>query len=373
MKMKWLAGVALASLVSAVLIPMTGALAQETGVYGAIDLGYHEPKGIDATSANNQSDGSAYDWRWAGKQSGAGFARLGYQYDPNWRLELEAGLRPGDLRAASGSLSRPVTGLCTADVLRANVFETCGRIGGKLDSFTLMGNVIYDFMPQSAINPFIGAGVGMNYVKIETVGEFAIVVPDGQSLTVDDTDTVLAYQVLAGLAFKTSDRLKMDITYRYLSGSDVSFNSTGSGALQPGAWKGRYDDQSVTLGLRYAFGAPPPPMAYDAREFVVYFPWDEYVLTPEAQAVVQQAAQYSADGRATRITVVGYTDSSGSATYNVGLSEKRAKTVSDALVGLGLPATSLAVDWKGETNLAVPTPDGTKEPLNRRSTVMINF
>jgi outer membrane protein OmpA-like peptidoglycan-associated protein len=114
-------------------------------------------------------------------------------------------------------------------------------------------------------------------------------------------------------------------------------------------------------------------MAYEAREFVVYFPWDEYILTPEAQAVIQQAAQYSNDGKASRIIVVGYTDSSGAVNYNVGLSEKRAKAVSDALVGLGLPATSLAVDWKGETNLAVPTPDGTKEPLNRRSTVTINF
>jgi outer membrane protein OmpA-like peptidoglycan-associated protein len=55
------------------------------------------------------------------------------------------------------------------------------------------------------------------------------------------------------------------------------------------------------------------------------------------------------------------------------LSEQRAKAVSDALVSLGLAAANLAVDWKGETNLAVPTPDGTKEPLNRRTTVMINF
>ena len=224
MKTKWLAGVALAGLVSAVMIPVSGALAQETGVYGAIDLGYHEPKGIDATSANNQPDGSRYDWRWAGKQTGAGFARLGYQYDPNWRFELEVGLRPGDLRAASGSLSRPVTGLCTEDVLRASVLATCGRIGGKLESFTLMGNVIYDFMPASQVDPFIGVGAGMNHVKIKTRGELAIGVPDGQSLRVDDSDTVLAYQFLAGLAFKTSDRLKMDVTYRYLSGSDVSFN-----------------------------------------------------------------------------------------------------------------------------------------------------
>ncbi|HQT54656.1 MAG TPA: hypothetical protein PKX06_14430, partial [Phenylobacterium sp.] len=44
-----------------------------------------------------------------------------------------------------------------------------------------------------------------------------------------------------------------------------------------------------------------------------------------------------------------------------------------ALVGQGVGAGSLQVDWKGETMLAVPTGDGVKEPLNRRSTIDINF
>ena len=50
-----------------------------------------------------------------------------------------------------------------------------------------------------------------------------------------------------------------------------------------------------------------------------------------------------------------------------------AKAVADALVGLGVQQSTLAVDWKGKTDLAVPTPDGVKEPLNRRSTISINF
>ena len=106
---------------------------------------------------------------------------------------------------------------------------------------------------------------------------------------------------------------------------------------------------------------------------MVYFPFDQYALTPEAQTVVQQAAQYANDGHATRIVVVGHTDTSGGAKYNLRLSERRAKAVADALVGLNVPAAALAVDWKGKTDLAVQTPDGVKEPLNRRSTISINF
>jgi OOP family OmpA-OmpF porin len=106
---------------------------------------------------------------------------------------------------------------------------------------------------------------------------------------------------------------------------------------------------------------------------VVYFPFDQYILTTEAQAVVSSAAAYATSGHATRVVVVGHTDTSGSAAYNVRLSERRAKVVADSLVSQGVAGSTLQVDWKGETDLAVPTPDGTKEPLNRRTTIDINF
>lgn len=106
---------------------------------------------------------------------------------------------------------------------------------------------------------------------------------------------------------------------------------------------------------------------------MVYFPFDQADLTPEAQQVIQQAAQYANDGHATRIVVVGHTDTSGGAAYNMRLSERRAKAAADALVAAGVPQSTLNIDWKGKTDLAVPTPDGVKEPLNRRSTISINF
>lgn len=105
----------------------------------------------------------------------------------------------------------------------------------------------------------------------------------------------------------------------------------------------------------------------------MYFPFDQYVLTPEAQQVVQEASTYANDGHATRIVVVGHTDTSGGFKYNLRLSERRAKAVADAMVGLGVPQSVMNVDWKGKTDLAVQTPDGVKEPLNRRSTISINF
>ena len=106
---------------------------------------------------------------------------------------------------------------------------------------------------------------------------------------------------------------------------------------------------------------------------MVYFPFDQSILTSDAQAVVQQAAQYAQSGNATQVVVVGHTDTSGSARYNQRLSERRAKAVADALVGLGVNQSVLNVSWVGETQPAVQTGDGVKEPLNRRTTIDINF
>jgi outer membrane protein OmpA-like peptidoglycan-associated protein len=105
----------------------------------------------------------------------------------------------------------------------------------------------------------------------------------------------------------------------------------------------------------------------------VYFPFDQSTLTTDAQAVVQQAAQYASSGAATAVTVIGHADTSGSVAYNQRLSERRAKAVADALVGLGVNQGVMQVDWKGETTPAVATGDGVKEPLNRRTTININF
>ncbi|AAK24809.1 OmpA family protein [Caulobacter vibrioides] len=118
---------------------------------------------------------------------------------------------------------------------------------------------------------------------------------------------------------------------------------------------------------------PAPPPAYEAREFIVYFPFDSAVLDESGQIVLVAAANYAKSGNATRIVVVGHADTAGPDAYNIGLSERRAKATADTLVNLGISASTIAVDWKGESAPAVATGDGVSEPLNRRVTISPNF
>jgi OmpA-OmpF porin, OOP family len=374
MKLKLLAGAALAAAFMA-----TAVSAQDIGWYGAVDLGWHTMAGIKTESDQNAADAQHYKWTYSTDDDWTGFVRLGYQFTPNVRVELEGGYRPGDVDSIRGSGLRPQPiGLCAAGVIRTAASPACKSPEGTIDSATLMVNALYDFMPDSVINPFVGVGVGLNELDLNITGQFSGVPgaitaanPAIQVLTINEKDMAISGQAIAGLAWKATDKLKVDATYRYLFGADHSWQTVASNSIQPGAFSGQYKDQSLTLGLRYSFAAPPP--AFEAREFIVYFPFDQYVLTPEAQTVVQQAAKYAMDGKATRVTVVGHADTSGSAAYNVRLSERRGKAVADALVGLGLASSTLTVDWKGESMPAVATGDGVKEPLNRRSTIGINF
>lgn len=121
--------------------------------------------------------------------------------------------------------------------------------------------------------------------------------------------------------------------------------------------------------------APPPsPGVAGAPEtYLVFFDWDKSNLTPEARAIVQTAATNAKRTGARNIEVTGYTDTSGPPGYNLGLSRRRAESVKAELVKQGISAASVTTVGKGETELLVPTPDGVREPQNRRARIVINI
>ena len=87
--------------------------------------------------------------------------------------------------------------------------------------------------------------------------------------------------------------------------------------------------------------------------------------------VIQGAVDSARAGGQPKIVVVGHTDTSGSADYNMHLSVRRADVVRDVIVDLGARRESVETKGVGETDLAVPTPDGVREPKNRRSVVTL--
>jgi outer membrane protein OmpA-like peptidoglycan-associated protein/outer membrane protein W len=402
MKLKLLAGAAVLAMMAA----GSAYAEQAEGWYLGVDLGGNQRGDWKAKSSGNMPDGSPFRYDVSTEDNWAGFARLGYRYSPNWRVEFEGGYRPGDVATAvDGSLRTFRAGLtrqsalCTPSI---TLGSTCGGPDGTISQSSLMVNLIRDLAPESSFHPFVGLGFGAVQTNVKVLGQFSVNPAAAPvNLSINGKEIAPAAQFLAGMAWALSDRTSLDMTYRYMAVGKTTVNSTSGTTATgyvPGRFAGEMDNQTLTIGLRMALGAPvpppppapepepytppPPPPApapepvkpvYEAREFIVYFEHDKSFLTADAQSVVSAAADYSKAGGAARVVVVGHADTSGSAAYNVRLSERRAKVVADALAGQGVDPATLAVDWKGETSLAVATKDGVKEPLNRRSTINIGF
>lgn len=117
--------------------------------------------------------------------------------------------------------------------------------------------------------------------------------------------------------------------------------------------------------------APPPVATAPAQDYTVYFDFDSWTLTGEQLNTLQSAINTARAGRQSRITVIGHTDTSGSAGYNQALSVKRANVVTETLVQMGARREAIELSGVGESDLAVPTGDGVREPKNRRTVVTL--
>ncbi len=119
--------------------------------------------------------------------------------------------------------------------------------------------------------------------------------------------------------------------------------------------------------------AAPPVTGVQPAAYTVYFDFDSWTLTADDMRVIQQTVDTARAGGQPRILVVGHTDTAGNADYNMHLSAKRADIVRDVLVDLGARREAIETKGVGETDLAVPTQDGVREPKNRRSIVTLSI
>lgn len=135
---------------------------------------------------------------------------IGYRYQ-NWRAELEYVWRKHT---------------STEDQFYAHKFKT----------YSYMLNAYYDILPYYWISPYVGAGIGLTQLKYSAY--------DKASGNVDTTDgnykpLNFTWSVGGGLSVKVTNRLNVDLGYRYYD----------MGGLR----HADIDAQEVYGGVRYVF------------------------------------------------------------------------------------------------------------------------
>jgi len=98
----------------------------------------------------------------------------------------------------------------------------------------------------------------------------------------------------------------------------------------------------------------------------VTFATDSSDLSPAFFEVLNSVGKVLVEYEQTVVEVAGHTDSTGSATYNQGLSERRASTVSNYLTGRGVIDQRLITLGIGETRPVADNATSGGRQLNRR-------
>jgi OmpA-OmpF porin, OOP family len=258
--------------------------------------------------------------------------------------------------------------------------------GGQEQKFGPMFNVLYDFVGLVPyVQPYVGLGAGYQWVNEQSGVAFDTA---GDSVSLGDaTKGSFAYQAIIGVAMPiaAAPGLALTAEYRFmgLAGSRTYSGTATIAGVSSNASVKLNDNYNNTIlvGVRYNFGqapvmapapvAAPAPAVQPARSYLVFFDWDKATLTDRARQIIREAADNSTHVQYTRIEVNGYTDTSGTPQYNMGLSIRRATTVKAELIRDGVPAAAISTQGFGETHLLVPTGAGVREPQNRRVEIII--
>ena len=103
----------------------------------------------------------------------------------------------------------------------------------------------------------------------------------------------------------------------------------------------------------------------------VFYEFDSWELKPESVIELKKLYKLLADNPAVCIEIGGYTDSIGTAAYNQVLSERRAKSVVDFLLSMGITVDRLSFKGYGATSPVADNITAEGRRLNRRTEVRV--
>ncbi len=165
-------------------------------------------------------------------------ASVGYSFDSNdWaaggsilRIEAEALFKVDDTD--------------TVTVTGAGSFDGTGDVS----AFGVMANAWYELHTGWAWRPYLGAGVGIANISLNSVGLRPAAGAGADVGMVDDDDWVFAYQFGAGISYELSAKTIVGVEYRMFATTDAELvNATGT------SFDADYLSHNVGLFIRFLF------------------------------------------------------------------------------------------------------------------------
>jgi outer membrane protein OmpA-like peptidoglycan-associated protein len=126
-------------------------------------------------------------------------------------------------------------------------------------------------------------------------------------------------------------------------------------------------DQRIAETFGKAMAAEPPkPLT-----FILHFRSDTTELTSESRALLPRILSEVKSRIEPDVDVVGHTDRVATDAYNQQLGLQRANKIRDELIAIGIDRSRIIATSHGMHDPLVQTPDGVREPRNRRVEVTV--
>ena len=354
----------------------TPALARDDAWYVGVEGGAMLVEDIDFDIGTTPNGGTAEH-----KAGWDADASVGYDFGP-FRLEAEVGYRKAAVTSWTGTVGTPAflaNGAIGNPLVPAGTYDYAG---GSSKALSFMVNGMLDFGDDDNLSGFVGGGAGIARVKeniaLNTRGPF-----------LNDSDSGFAWQAFAGLRAPLSDSIDVTLKYRFFNVNNVDLVD-----VIGRQYSGRFRSHSILGGLTFNFGAPPPPpieptptpvptptptwtptpeptptetpVVCTPGPYIVFFDWDKSDITPEAASILDNAISNYQNCGNSQVMLAGHADRSGPASYNVGLSQRRADAVKAYMSARGIPSGVITTQAFGESQPRVATADGVRELQNRR-------
>lgn len=104
----------------------------------------------------------------------------------------------------------------------------------------------------------------------------------------------------------------------------------------------------------------------------VFFGYDRYDLSPEARVLLEAQAGWLLEHGDLNVTIEGHADERGTREYNLALGERRANSVKNYLIALGVDPRRITTISYGKERPAVPGSNETAWSQNRRGVTKVD-
>lgn len=209
-------------------LALSSSMAAAEGVYLTGNLVAVNLEDSDITASDDHYDKLSFDY-------GGGLAlAVGYATEAGFRVEGEIAGRYNEMDKLRNEYGR-------------QLIED-----GYFSALSLMANAFYTILPRHPVSPFIGAGVGLANITAdfdydddddEDEDYYDNDADDDDEDDDSESDTVMAFQVAAGVTYAVNEHLNIDVQYRYFATEDPDFDDVEM----------EYASHNGMLGLRYTF------------------------------------------------------------------------------------------------------------------------